>query len=409
MKRLLIIMALGIMLCLPLLAGNSVFSYDGYPVRFFCKDIYSLGMGDVGSTDSFRPNNGFANPALHTRTGSTLFSTGMIMGYTRYSSDYDTLGVKHFTDNSLDLPYFSMSVPFKRHRFGFQFNSYASGLVKNQTSFKDSTNTTITEYQSMDRYLYRADLVYNILLGKLSLGVSGNFLLGHENRSFKQESGSGLFNTAESVTRSFKNPTATFGIIDTGDWYSVGMHYTMGLTLKGEEQRTSIHETEPEIDFETEIPAQFAAGVTILPSKHFKLAADLSYEDWSGIGNNNVQSYKIGIGAAFEPEKDQYRTGLGKIPYRGGISWRKLPFKDSQAEEINELTLSLGLTLPLKRDVNRVDFGLQYTRRGNLATNKLQDDAFMFMIGFTGFDILSKAADRKAPREIPEAEDMKEW
>lgn len=403
------IMGLGLLLCLPLSAGNSIFSYDGYPVRFFCKDIYSLGMGDTGSTDSFRPNNGFANPALHNSSGSTLFSTGMLMGYTRYSSKSDTQGVKHFTDNSLDLPYFSLSVPYRKHRFGFQFNSYASGLVKNQRSFTDSTNTTVTEYQSMDRYLYRADLIYSVLLGNLSLGVSGNFLLGHENRSFKQESGSGIFNTAESLTKSYKNPTATFGVIDTGEWYSVGMHYTLGTKLTGEQQRVSIHETEPATDFETEIPAQFAAGVTLLPRKHFKVSADLSYEDWSGIADNYTKSYKIGIGAAYEPEKDQYRTGLGKLPYRGGLSWRKLPFKDSSNREIDELSLSLGLTIPLKRDVNRVDFGLQYTRRGNLNTNKLQDDSFMLMIGFTGFDVLSKSPDRKAPREIPVAEDIKAW
>ena len=409
MKKLFLIMGLGILLSLQLYAGNSIFSYEGYPVRFFCKDIYSLGMGDVGSTDSFRPNNGFANPALHNRTASTLFSTGMVMGYTRYSSDFDTLGVKHFTDNSLDLPYFSLSVPYKKHRFGFQFNSYASGLVKNQLAFKDSNNVTVTEYQSMDRYMYRADLIYNILLGKLSLGVSGNFLLGHENRSFKQESGSGIFNTAESVTKSYKNPTATFGIIDTGDWYSVGMHYTLGANLKGEQQRTSIHETELATDYEMEVPSQFAAGLTLLPRKYFKLAMDLSYEDWSGISDNYVQSYKIGIGAAYEPQKEQYYSKLGKVPYRGGLSWRKLPFKDSSGNEIDELSLSLGLTLPLKRDVNRVDFGFQYTRRGDLTTNKLRDDAFMLMVGFTGFDIITKAADRKAPREIPVAEDIKAW
>ena len=409
MKRLLIVMGLGMMLCLPLIAGNSIFSFDGYPVRFYCKDIYSLGMGDTGSTDVFRANNGFANPALHNSSGSTLFSTGMVMGFTRYSSDYDSQGVKHFTDNSLDLPYFSMSVPYKKHRLAFQFNSYASGLVKNQSAFSDSLNNTVTEYQSMDRYMYRADLVYNIKLGGLSMGVSGNFLLGHENRSFKQESGSGLFNTAESLTRSYKNPTATIGIIDIGDWYSVGAHYTLGQTLKGEEQRISIHETEPSIDFETKVPAQYAAGITVLPTPHTKIAADFSFEDWSTVGSSYVPSYKLGIGAAYEPVKDQYRAGFSRIPFRGGASWRKLPFKDSYNQEIDELTLSVGLTLPLKRDVNRVDFGFQYTRRGNLDTNKLQDDAFMLMVGFTGFDVLSKAPDRKAPREIPEAEDIKAW
>jgi len=76
---------------------------------------------------------------------------------------------------------------------------------------------------------------------------------------------------------------------------------------------------------------------------------------------------------------------------------------------VNELALSLGVSLPLKGEVNRIDIGFQYSRRGDLDQNKLLDNSYLLMFGFTGFDILSKAPDRTAPREIPEKEDLGTW
>ena len=69
-------------------AGNSIFSYQGFPVQYYGRDIYSLGMGDTGSSDTFRYNTGYANPALHHRENKTIFGTGMIFGFTGYSSQY---------------------------------------------------------------------------------------------------------------------------------------------------------------------------------------------------------------------------------------------------------------------------------------------------------------------------------
>ncbi|HNX37925.1 MAG TPA: hypothetical protein PL124_05135 [Candidatus Cloacimonadota bacterium] len=410
MNKALMIVGLCLIAVMQLSAGNSIFSYDGYPVQFFGRDIYSLGMGDTGASDIFRPNNGYANPALHNTSNSTMFATGIILGYTRYASQSDSLGTKKFTDNSLDFPYFSMNIPYKRHRFGFQFNSYASGWVSNQTTFSDSLErTNITEKQEMDRYLYRADLIYSIKLGGLSLGVSGNYYFGHETRTFVQESNSGVFNTREKLARSYKNPAVTFGILDSGSWYSVGMHYSPAHTLKGESQRSSIHETEPATDYEYKMPGHFSASATFIPKKNYKIATDLTYEDWTDISADYTQSYKVGVGFAYEPAQDVYKSLLASLPLRGGVSWRKLPFKDSTDKEIDELALSLGLTFALKRDVNRIDLGLQYTKRGNLSVNHLSDDSVMLMVGFTGFDILSKSPDRKAPRDIPVKEDTEEW
>lgn len=88
---------------------------------------------------------------------------------------------------------------------------------------------------------------------------------------------------------------------------------------------------------------------------------------------------------------------------------RALPFTTENGEYVDETALSAGISFPLKGETNRLDLGMQYLTRGDLDSNNLQDSSIMFMIGFTGFDIFSKAPDRTAPREIPKAEELQQW
>ena len=104
-------------------------------------------------------------------------------------------------------------------------------------------------------------------------------------------------------------------------------------------------------------------------------------------------------GRALKPISDMVR----KV---GDISIASLNLRVPEGNEIDELALSMGITFPLKGDVNRIDLGLQYLKRGNLDTNSLSDTSLMLMLGFTGFDIISKAKDNTRPRDIPVKEEL---
>ncbi|MCB5245924.1 MAG: hypothetical protein LHW61_04635 [Candidatus Cloacimonetes bacterium] len=407
-KIIFLISALGI-LTFTLSAGNSIFSYDGYPVQYYGTDIYSLGMGDTGTSDIFRVNNGFANPAMNNPDNRCFFSTGIIPGYNSYRSKDEQGNTKSFLDNSLDFPLFSLSFPLKLHRFGFQFNPYVSGLVSNEHTFLLEDGTEVVEKQSIDRYIYRADLIYSYRWKNNSFGVSGNYFFGHDIRDFKQEGNFGLFNTREKLSRDFKNPTFTLGYLWHNDKLALGAHYTMTTKLKGEEVRSSIHQTEEPISYTLQIPSQYSLSVTALPLSQFKVACDLHYETWEAIDENKyTDSWKAGLGFAYEPSASDEHKGMLKFPMRTGVSYRHLPFQVNEAD-VNELALSLGISLPLPVSVNRIDLGFQYNQRGNLEKNRLLDNSFLLMIGFTGFDIFSKPIDRTMPRDIPEKEETTLW
>lgn len=388
---------------LPLAAGNSIFSYDGFPVQFYGKDIYSLGMGDTGASDIFRNNTGYANPALHNLSNRSLFSTGILLGYNQYRSRDAGGGESSYLDNSLDFPYFSISIPVKQHRLGFQFNSYAAGVVANQRQVGD-----ILEKQSMDRYLHRVDLIYSYGWKGFQAGVSGNYYFGHDVREFSQDSGNGLFNTNEELSRTYSNPGVTVGVLKYFDKLSLGAHYSLGSKLSGSEKRVSIHEEETLGDYDYELPDRLAVSATAMLRPELKLAADAHYELWDKIAPDTYEdAWKASLGLAYEPNPGKDKVLL-RLPLRGGLSYRHLPFQSGGAG-IDELGLSLGMSVVLKGNVNRIDLGLQWLKRGDLDSNGLTDTSYLLMLGFSGFDIISKAPNRTAPRDIPVKDDVESW
>jgi hypothetical protein len=199
MKKAVIIIC-GAILCISLQAGNSIFSFYGFPVHNYGRDIYSLGMGDTGASDVFRINTGYANPAMHNRNNYTLFSTGMNMGYTKYHSQYE--GIKRtFRDDSLDFPYFNINIPIGRNRLGVQFNSLASGLVTNYHYLPDGS----VESQTSDKYLYKADLIYSYSFSEVNQGISANYYFGITNSIFQNGNYSN-FDTRESIIMDLRTP-----------------------------------------------------------------------------------------------------------------------------------------------------------------------------------------------------------
>lgn len=280
--------------------------------------------------------------------------------------------------------------------------------MNNAVKFLSADSTSITEKHVMDRYLYRGDFIYSYRVGKFSAGASFNYYFGHDVRSFNQDAGFSPYNTYEELIRSYKGPSLTLGTMANFERFSTAMYVSPQIKLKGSSKRVSLHTSEPEEDYEYELPWELGLGTSILPFKEHKVNVDLHYEAWKQIDDKLEDGLKLGVGWAYEPVAETRDSYLQKLPLRAGFSWRSLPFK-AKGEPIDEYAVSCGISFPLKRDINRLDFGFQLLKRGNLDTNKLSDTSFMFMLGFTGFDIIGKASDRTAPRDIPVKEEIDQW
>ncbi|OQY37360.1 MAG: hypothetical protein B6226_05280 [Candidatus Cloacimonetes bacterium 4572_65] len=386
----LIIIMLGIT---GLSAGNSIFSLAGLPYQYSGNDIYSQGMGDVGIGDGLRLSNGFANPALMNTAGTVNFYTALKMGNINYTTDGDL----EFGDDALDFPFFSMVAPFRRHRFGFQFNSYKSGNVENYVVISDS----LSEHNLIDSYIYKLDFYYGYRFnGGLSIGVGPNVYIGHTEQEYIQEGGFGVFNARYKKTVTFTDMGFTAGILKQAPTWSLGGRYEYGKELETEKEFASIHSVE-DLDSEAyKLPHRVGVGFAKKWQGKYKLASDFNYEVWddfNGVDYHN--SWKAGVGVAYEPK--MRKRGFWKyVPYRAGLSLRELPF-DYNNNKIYEQAYTVGFSLPFKSKINKLDFALEYMIRGDEVDHGIRDESIMLMIGFSGFDIFRKVHRRVAPHEIP--------
>lgn len=393
----------------PLLAGNSIFSFEGTPCQNYGNDIYGMSMGDVGISDVFRQNTGYGNPAILGNAKQTLFSTGLQMGWTQYTSQ--AISKQSFRDNSLDFPFFSMAFPYRNHRLGFQFNSVASGEVQKQLSYYSVAEITVLEEQLINRYIYSADIIYAYHYKWLNLGTGLNYYLGHDNHEFRiiWPENSGYINTRELLRNSYKQATMNIGFTATWENLSIGAVYNPEVILKGTAIRNSIHEEEKLGKVEYPLASHLGMGITAKLMGQYKVSSDLHYEMWANTASttNTHNSLKIGVGLAQEPAAGSGKSWVGKMPKRLGFSYRTLPFEiDNQA--VTETAITGGFTLPVKDNNNRLDIGVQYFIRGNVDDHNLQDKGLMLMFGITGFDLLTRDYKRTAPRDIPVVEEIAE-
>ncbi len=386
----------------PVWAGNSIFSFQGLPNQYYGNDIYGFSMGDTGMADSYRLNTGFGNPALISRIKNAVFSTGIMTGDTWYEDKSHP----KYTDNSLDFPYFNMAIPIASHKLGFQFQSLSSGVVKDQST-DTLSSIHFTEYNSVDSYLYRVDLMYSYPFKLVDFGVAINYYLGHENRAISQDSGSSPFNTYYSMTKSYSNGGISIGIMKKTDRFSTAFTYTSASKLKGEIIYKTLSSTENQGTSHYNLPNRFGLGMTFNHSDVLRTSYDVHYDMWKAVDNpeNTEDSWKVGIGIAYDANQNADKF-FRRLPLRGGISWRKLPFQKNNAS-IDEKGASIGFSLPLKNPENRIDLGFQYLMRGDSNKNAVQESSLMFLFGITGFDIFKQEQRRTAPREIPKVEEIR--
>lgn len=388
-----------------LFAGNSIFSVSGLPYQYSGNDIYSQGMGDVGIGDGLRLSHGFSNPALINTANTVNFYTGVKLGYIKYKTDAST----SYTDNALDFPFFSIVVPYNKHKFAFQFNSWKSGNFENKVEVNytiDGEDLTLTEENLFSSYIYKLDAYYGYRMpAGWSFAFGPNVFIGHREQELIQDSDSGVFNTKNKLKLSFTDIGFSAGLLKQGATWSLGANYEYGRKIDAEKEFFTIHSSEEMPDVEFNLPHKIALGLAKKWAGVFKVAGDFHYEVWDTfLGQDYHNSWKAAIGFAYEPKlgrKEFYEL----IPVRTGFSVRELPF-DYNNEKVYERSATIGFSLPLKSRIDKLDFAFEYMIRGDVDTHGIEDRSSMFMIGVSGFDIFRKVYTRTEPRDIPIKEDL---
>ena len=391
-----------------LLTGNSIFSFDGMPLEYYGNDVYGVGMGETGSADLFRINPNFHNPSLAATTNNVLFSTSTSLGYMWYK-DSDN---NEFRDDGIYMPYFTMAIPIKNHRFAFSFNSIASGNIENskELEFISFSDTLLySEVNRLSTSLYKADMVYAYKSSIVNIGVAMNYYLGHRIRYWKLDfEDNDYSDTKYEIEKIYKNPGITVGLSKKIGKVSMGAAYSSKVKLEGgityKYGHTPYADTlSLEDDFLFEVPAQVSGGITWKFMEKYKASFDGYYQMWQDTEDYDKNTLKLGLGLAYDPLSG-YGSWYEKIPLRIGGYYRELPF-DVNNEKIIEKAFTFGSSIPLKSPNKKIEFAVTYIMRGDVDKHGLSDESLMFSFGITGFDIFKKRYKRIEHREIPKADE----
>lgn len=410
MKKILIIS-----LCLSavLLCGNSVFSPQGYPITPNGNDVYGMGMGNTGIADTYRINVNMENPSLQTTANSVTLSTAVKMGYYWYEDAKD-----RFRDDGIYLPYFSLIVPIKQHRFGISLKSMYSGDFDTGAEVETEIGGETIVYEEINRKsgnIYRLGMHYAYKSPIVNLGVSALYYQGNNIRYWSIDFEESEYDdTKYEIEKGFSGINWNIGLNKQLGSVALGVSYEPGKKLDGNyyykynfSPGTDTLSTAEDL---FELPATINGGITWAAKGSLKLNLDMRYRMWgsteityennfTGEEEEYENSWRIGSGISYDPLLG-YGRWYESIPVRAGFSIGRLPFKNNE-ETIEEYSFSLGSSLQLNSPGRKIDFALGYTIRQTQDSNAKHDESLELSIGLTGIDVFKKRLKRIEDRDIP--------
>jgi hypothetical protein len=132
------------------------------------------------------------------------------------------------------------------------------------------------------------------------------------------------------------------------------------------------------------IPVSGGIGFSWLLGGKYLVAGDYLHQQWGDFeyfGEHPQQirnSTRLSLGIEIEPSQERGTSYWNRVAYRFGI-YHLASYYQIGAESINEVGVTSGLGMPIGADT-RLDFALEYGRRGTIAQQLLQDSIFRFSI-----------------------------
>ena len=232
-------------------------------------------------------------------------------------------------------------------------------------------------------------------LNGFSIGVNASYLFGGLNRR-KQliYDDQTFFNSRSNSKINLKGYYYELGllyekILNEKNEFSIGVRANNSSSIRA--KKTEILESfelavlESPIDTflnsvswgDVNLPQCVSVGFSYNVDKKWLFLADYSMQNWANYtmfdeSDNLANSMNICGGVQYTPEYNSITKYYKRINYRMGISYSKTPlqFTDTQ---LNELSVSFGFGIPVKKSKTKYDFSCTLGQRGTTEENLIQE------------------------------------
>jgi hypothetical protein len=405
--------------CLPLISlaqQNTISPYSAFGIGEVQSQGFALNseMGGLGL--ALRPNSNLnpMNPASLSALSLTSFEVG-VNGSAMFLSD-NILSQEYFTST---MSYLSLGFPIKEGfavsggLVPYSFQGYEVSQNFNWSNDGDSLNYTVDHNGSGG--LNRFYINFGVELTKgLSVGATGSSVFGTLNQKrdliFEEDN---FLNRRDNNSYHVSDYTCDFGVQYQMDFedkqLTFGATYSPQANLNADNEGAIytydirddleiIRDTTKVFGSSTSglvLPKSYGLGLAMEKEDHWLISGEYDFKEWSQMslfGSSdpqlrNASQYKIGMW--WIPNSQDVHNYLKIIQYRAGFNYNTghlsvsaFGSEDSQAE-ITDMSLSLGLGLPMKRSKTTANFGVQFGKRGTRDAGLVEEKYIKFHVAFT--------------------------
>ncbi len=384
--------------------GNSPYSRYGYGRMAETAFVRNRGMGGISQGLRSNLQTNAANPASYTAIDSMtfLFDFGLNLELSNYKEN----GLSQRDWNG-GIEYISMQVPIGRY-FAANLGMSPYTYVGYEYGTSDSIQTGATESDQtyfVSRYNGTGGL-NKVYLGFaaepfkwMSLGVNVGYIFGDITNNINVE----FSNSTISPTRVMQEISARalelqFGLQLTHTFaekhnVTLGATFTPKMNLWAD---SDLYRSTTAVDTITNnqvlsIPQAFGVGMTYVYDKRVTIGADYKQTDWGDVdgfdenlqvASNLFKNMKtIAVGAEYLPSLTS-RNYLKRMRYRLGMNYTD-SYVQVKGSQNREMSLSLGLGLPLKSQKSMVNVSFEYTDLKPQNSDFLSEAYFQLNLGLT--------------------------
>ena len=408
-----------VLLCLPIVVlaqQNTISPYSSFGIGEFQSQGFALNNDLGGLGIALRSNNqlNLLNPASSSALNLTSFEAGL-KGASLFLKDAN-LEQESFSSS---MAYLSLGFPIAKGvglSSGLLPYSFKGYQLSQSSQFIDATDTltTNTDYIGSGG-LSRIFLNLGVEAIKgLSIGVTANIIFGTLNQQTNL-----WFSEPDFINRREESLyTVRDFAFDTGIQYQVNIKdkkfifgavfspqaslsarnkggiYTYNTVNNFEYIRDTISIVSTSTNGLT-LPMSYGAGLSLGKENNWFVSGEYEFKEWSrlslfGDPSPELQNAsQIKVGAWLTPNNKDVHHYWKNIQYRMGINYNTGYLaiaelsSDATQTNLNDLSLSFGLGLPLKRSNTIANIGVQLGKRGTVENNLVEEKYIKFHLAFT--------------------------
>ena len=375
------------------LKGDSIYSLLGIGETIEGSDARFRGMGDIGTGVQAGQNLSFHNPAVLSTLEQARISL-LVMPNRSLAKG-----------NRGEQVTSSVKFPFIRAAFPFPWKGVLSaGLLTRQNyhfqaridQYALTPDVSYTESWNGEGSLNDASIAYAQQFGSFfSLGLEYRYCFGSSKEEWIIDFDDEKYrDTRDQLPTEYRGAGYSIGFCtNLPAKVTVGVSYTSGIDSSAKQKRGNLDSDFSDYrEVDLYIPHCLNFGISVQPWRRLLLGADFRKSFWSEMTSHPgfIDSEKYAFGGEIHLGGTEDDFFYSQFPLRFGTSWRTFPVLDSGNNKVHEIMGSLGTGYTLPKGKGTIDLAIQFTQRGHLSNNPIQEEEWTVVLGFTSLEIWSR-------------------